>query len=222
MINNKTPKQKIFFIGFNKTGTTSYHHAFKNIRRSTHDPHWTKKTFFHNKIQFYHYFNQFDVYTDGEMCNFQRLDQEFKNSLFILNTRSLYDWIYSRIKHIYKFGDMKKSNGNMANEWHKYIDKTEVIKLWIVRRNQYYQQIFSYFKNKTNLLIIDINSCDKKLQLINFTKIPNIGNIEIKNKRAEEKKIVLSFKQTIINTFNLLNINPKDYHNTGIIKNLFL
>ena len=40
-----------------------------------------------------------DCYSDGQLANFRRLDNSFTNCLFILNTRKLYDWLFSLVEH---------------------------------------------------------------------------------------------------------------------------
>jgi hypothetical protein len=205
---------KLFFIGFNKTGTSTYFHIFKNLIKSTHDTIWTKKSHILENNMLDAYF-KYDCYSDGEECNFEKLDLHFKDGLFILNTRDLQGWIYSRIKHIYR-NYPTKANGDMALEWHKYDDKVEVIKLWILRRNNYYKKVINYFENKKNFIMVDINSENLKQDLSNFTNI-KIETIVKSNVREKELPIVINFKKDIIKTFEALEIKKEDYTSIGVI-----
>ena len=206
---------KIFFIGFNKTGTTTYHKSFGKLIRSKHSTDWPKKSHSLDDDEFINFFSKWDCYSDGELCNFKRLNLYFKNSLFILNTRNLYDWIYSRIKHIYR-DFPKKATGEMATEWHKYDDKFNIIKLWILRRNNYYKEVLNYFKNKNNFIMIDIYSKNLKYELSNFTGL-NIKTIVKSNIRNKELDLVKKFKKDIIKAFELLGIKKEDYNTIEFI-----
>ncbi len=206
---------KIFFIGFNKTGTSTYHKLFGKLMMSNHSCDWPKKSHSLDDDKFINFFSEWDCYSDGELCNFKRLDLHFKNSLFILNTRNLYDWIYSRIKHIYRHFP-QKAPGTLGSEWHKYDDKSNIIKLWILRRNNYYKEVLNYFKNKNNFIMIDIYSKNLKYELSNFTGL-NIKTIVKSNIRDKELDLVKTFKKDIIKAFELLGIKKEDYNTIGFI-----
>ena len=65
--------QKIFVIGFNKTGTTSLHQLFTNIGlRSVHGV----GNYVMSEI------NNYDCFTDGDHFDFEEYYREYPNSLF--------------------------------------------------------------------------------------------------------------------------------------------
>ena len=77
---------KIFVIGFNKTASSTFHHLFEKLGyKSQHYRRWD--------------LNNYDCFSDnGELQNLETL-YTFPNSFFILNTRNLNDWLFSRAKH---------------------------------------------------------------------------------------------------------------------------
>ena len=79
---------KIFVIGFNKTATTSIHKLFiKNNLLSQHNgDKWD--------------LDSYQCFSDnGDLRNFKELNETYENSIFILNTRKLKNWIISRFKY---------------------------------------------------------------------------------------------------------------------------
>ena len=173
---------KLFFIGFNKTGTTTYHSLFRHIIRSVHDSRWVSMANAHNTK----YLSKFDCFSDGECVDFEFLDKRYPKSKFILNTRRLRDWIWSRIKHIYR-NYPQPANGNMAKQWNTTSNKVDVIVDWIKKRDRYHKKCVEYFKNKENFLILNI--CDpesiQKLEKFTGMKLPK-DNIP-KNVRKQIK-----------------------------------
>lgn len=142
-IENIPFEHKIFFLGMNKTATTSFHEFFlKNGFKSTHSPKWW---YFNNREQF----SEHQVYTDGyeylcrknhsnrKFVHFPDIDfltSEFPNSYYFLQTRPMKDWLLSRqLKYFY--GSTKsiydhdeetiyrnlKSDYSIRNFWHSRI-----------------------------------------------------------------------------------------------------
>ena len=83
---------KIFVIGFNKTGTTSINRLLQleNIKS------------IHSITPVLKIINKYDAFTDGTHLNFKEYYKRYPDSVFILNTRSIYSWILSRYKHAKK------------------------------------------------------------------------------------------------------------------------
>lgn len=85
----------IFCIGLNKTGTVSLHQAFVAAGlRSLHDKKWVDFAKM-GKLPDY------EAFSDGstEQLDLQSLVTLRPNSIIILNTRSLFNWLVSRCKH---------------------------------------------------------------------------------------------------------------------------
>ena len=152
-------KRKIFCIGFNKTGTSSLHNFFKDCGlTSEHSSRWP----FYSHVMLGKYYFHKQCYSDGEQCNFARLEEKFPDSLFILNTRSVKDWLYSRVKHVMRFNEAidmdilftSDKYGRMEREF--YTDKTAAITKWYFEYKIYTQQARLYFKDKPNFIELDV------------------------------------------------------------------
>lgn len=180
---NTKQNMKIFQIGFNKCGTTSLYKLFKDYASpKLKCVHWDKGNL--AKIILYNIANNikpvlgkyesFDFISDMEHATteeiiliykdyFTTLDKNYPDSKFILNIRPIEKWIQSRINH----------------EQHlhcSYIKKYEkiynlnffgVINLWKQHWHEHMSNVQSYFKNKNNLLIFDIEN-DSLNKLKNF------------------------------------------------------
>jgi len=128
---------KLFCIGLNKTGTTSLHFAFQKLGlRSFHGGTFDSRI---------------DAFSDGRYYkNFKEYDCDNPNSKFILNTRNLRDWIISRIKHC--------QQGHYLPDWEDDNQcDSDRIREWVEQRWNLYREIYDYFHNRPNdLLIFDV------------------------------------------------------------------
>lgn len=212
MSDNNEKKQKVFCIGFNKTGTTTLYFTFLNHGYNAFHGPWHN----HGKGEYV-----YDFYSDGEPpYDYKMLDKKYKNSLFILNTRGLYNWIFSRLKHI----EIKNTQCSLVKRcnWYDHSDKTNIFIDWIIKRNNWYKEVLDYFKGKDNFLFLDIESDNIEDELSKFIGF-NI-KISIKNTRPielfEKKKkleIINKYKLDIYKAFEKLNIKKEDYNSIGII-----
>jgi hypothetical protein len=128
-------RQKIFVIGFNKTGTCSFHHFFRaNHLKSQHAKKWNPTSY--------------DCFSDnGQLNNFKKLAVEHPNSVFILNTRALDEWVISRFRHGARF---KKA-------W-AYPPSAMKCVNWIQDREQHHKKILEYFVNApARIFIVNID-----------------------------------------------------------------
>ena len=121
----KVTNSVIFCIGFNKTGTVSLHEAFVQCGlRSFHDKRWIEMV---NSGKLPNY----DVFSDGDVSqlDLNNLKRMSNNCKFILNTRSLKNWLVSRCKHafvgycmgrrsMYQLSDIVYSI-HLRKNWHK-------------------------------------------------------------------------------------------------------
>ena len=146
--------QKIFCVGFNKTGTTSLHLLFKL---------WGMKSlhYLYNELSFDDdLFAEYQCFTDGEYHDFKGLDNAFSGSKFILTTRRLDDWLVSRIKHVEYRRSINKT-GLMRKEYEQ--NPKTALNNWINRRIVYYQEIQQYFSGREDTFI-KVNICESKNQ----------------------------------------------------------
>ena len=150
---------KIFCIGFNKTGTTSLHNFFKSCGlKSTHNTEWCHYSFIKNGQEYF--VNQ--CYSDGEQSNFIQLERWFPDSLFLLNTRDVKQWLYSRVKHVMRHNEninlgsllLKKKYGKMAKDF--YSNESNAIRKWVIERELYHKQVRTHFNNNSRFIEVDV------------------------------------------------------------------
>lgn len=172
---------KIFQIGFNKCGTTSLHNMF--ISSGLNSIHWDGGNIA-NKIESNMKMNlpllngcdEYDCYTDIENIDtnsfplidyYELLDKTYPNSLFILNTRPLDNWIQSRLKH---------QNGKYANTFKKKLGvdtNEELVKIWTDDWIDHHNKVIYYFKDRNNFIQFDIETeGDKLIEFLRSWSIP--------------------------------------------------
>jgi hypothetical protein len=139
-------ESKVFFIGYNKTATTTIHKLFaKNKVKSLHSRRWGLKNF--------------QIFSDtGDILNpkvkydYENYLKRYPQSLCVLNTRSLDGWLYSRCRHYYWRGT------HPGKPDFGYPVDRDMIKLWVENRNKYYVDLLRYFLDyPAKLAIIDID-----------------------------------------------------------------
>lgn len=158
---------KVFAIGFNKTGTTSMHALFESLGRpSYHGVRW-------RECDNPWLLRQYDCFSDGIPKDFTKLDRMYPHSKFILHVRELDSWIYSRLAHIER---QKEQNNHCASLlW----DNTEYsVKHWIKERNTHHLAVLSYFAERpSDLLVINyIRDASSATRICNF--LGNKGNYD--------------------------------------------
>jgi hypothetical protein len=139
---------KVFCIGFNKTGTSSMHQLFTDLGlRSWHG-------FYSHLPVADPVFADHQCFSDGDTHDFGLLDKAFPDSKFILTTRPFGDWLVSRIRHI----EHRRSIGATGPMREEYeANPGLAVKLWIERRLHYHRLVEEYFRyRKDDLLIINI------------------------------------------------------------------
>lgn len=189
-----TKCNKIFQIGFNKCGTVSLNKLFLTysnpIISSTHWNYGYLAYSIHCNIQTgnflplndYNYHAYFDMecfiqendsiqYIPIFQNYFDLLDINYPNSIFILNTRNIDNWIESRLNHYSSFSPIINNIVYRTKEPIKYVDlfkavlKTENVKditdLWKQNWIDHHENILEYFSFRENhLLVYDIEKDD--------------------------------------------------------------
>lgn len=177
LVNLKNVKEvreynKIFQIGFNKCGTTSLHEMF--IESGLNSIHWgggniAKKIYSNIKQnkQLLDGVDQYDCYTDIEdvdtnsfpfIQNYELLDKMYPNSIFILNTRPLDNWIRSILNH---------QSGLYANTFKKVLGvKTdeELVRIWSDQWIDHHNKVIEYFKDRNNFIQFNIETEGERLK----------------------------------------------------------
>ena len=177
-------KTKIFCIGLNKTGTSSLHEAFKILGyNSVHfkdDQGNNIKTIIRdnylNGDNILKGLEQYDAFSDWDRIDthkcFKEFDQQYPNSKFILNTRSLKDWLKSRKKHVMRNQERKRKNPDLPIKWFKVNRRA-----WAKHYKRHHREVYNYFKGRENeLLVFDVTKGDGWEKLCSFleVKVPEI------------------------------------------------
>jgi hypothetical protein len=171
---------KIFCIGFCKSGTWSIHQALIDLGiNSTHDDKIVYKLTREQGIEERNKFIK--KYQAINTREFEDLEQYFPNSLYIFTYRNPHDVAYSMARHTFfqptqaeidpLAYDCEKLYNN-ANGWTNYEQNVRMVE-------KYYTQIFNkFFKYRDRFLFLDIvNNPKNAYQLLcDFLKIPLLEN----------------------------------------------
>ena len=157
-------KQKIFIIGFNKTATRSLTKImlYNNFRAFQWGRETATKRFknnIKNNVPLLTGYENYGCYADNEelIHNFKLLDKQYPNSIFIYNIRDINDWICSRLNHMRSHGPLQYIKYyRRTKQLDGFYDK-EIIQSWINDYNTHYTNVVTYFKNRPNFMIYDIN-----------------------------------------------------------------
>ena len=170
-INNQN---KIFIIGFNKSGTRSLHNFFD--KNNIPSIHWDEgkialnieKNIKNNNLimsdyKKYTVFSDIEYYQDlnySHMKHFKIMNEQYPSSKFILNIRNIDNWIESRNNHM---------DGKYCNDLCeiKKMSKLELNTQWKKDYLSHINNVKEYFKNTNKLLVFDIEN-DKIEKLISF------------------------------------------------------
>ena len=196
-------KDKVFCIGFNKTGTSSLHAIFKELGyKSFHDPKWIWFTYRRQTREL----SKYNCFCDGRLPDFVWLYQTFPNAKFILNTRSIQNWLLSRYNHIERNKKNKSYSGNTLGNDDKNMTR------WIVERNQYYHLMLKYFDfGHQNNTILDLegesptSTKQKIIHLLSLNPDSKI-NIPCQNKHKKETS-----REIVHNLLRKLQVDEKDW-----------
>lgn len=217
--------QKVFCIGFNKTGTSSIHSLFHQLGlKSLHNTIWPEISNYATDATFSAFFEENDCFSDGEMPDIVRLDKAFPNAKYVLNVRELHSWLKSRIKWVYRKYP-QKTKGPMAQEY--FVDSKIAIGMWIDRRRYFHNWIIEYFKDRPNSLLI-VNVCSElnwEQKVTDFLEIDKQikGIHSNKMKLAKMSKEKVEFLEKRIEEMNQLltkkGIEESHWNNETIVPN---
>jgi hypothetical protein len=196
---------KIFNIGFNKSGTTSLTKAMNILGfRSVHSKFEGEKmgTIIESNIlnnqKIMHGLN-FDFYSDfSGHIYYKALDEQYPKSKFILTVRDMDEWLSSRESHV----ERNKKDPNYKGKWIVF-DRDRNRN----RRIKEESEIREYFKGRSDdLLILDICGGDGWEKLCNFLSLP-IPSVDFPFENQHRKKGHLfrkltRVKEVISNIFN--------------------
>jgi hypothetical protein len=172
---------KIFIIGFNKTGTKTLHSFFKankiksihwhggKIARRMVDNAMAGKRLLRGYDRKYRVFSDM-IWLTQRVCVegnafFRIMDRDYPGSAFIYNTRDEDAWLKSRQQHARGtfLADFMKSMNTESEE--------EAIAAWRETRRRFEAHMFAYFKGRNDLLVYDITKNGPQ-DIIEFLGLP--------------------------------------------------
>lgn len=164
---------KIFCIGFSKTGTSSLHQAFRHLGlKSCHHRHrgMTGVSLIEKSLRLdqplLQYMPDYDAYSDMTLYRYYKiLDTQYPGSAFIFTYRNLLAWTSSKIKHDKRW--------NMANPDKPARDISDQrIKELAGIHQQFEKEINEYFSSKKNFLSIDVTTSNNWSPICSFLELP--------------------------------------------------
>jgi len=180
---------KIFGIGLSKTGTKSLTEALKMLNFSS--VHFDISETTYQDLTEGNYslriMQKFDAYVDGIAPFYPQLDVAFPKSKFILTIRDEQSWLESvRCHLIHILSDEFEENRKKGKPFHKmmlFYHAAAYGSVFYSRERYLYsyekhtKNTLDYFKNKNNLLVLNICEGDKWEKLCEFLEVP-VPNLE--------------------------------------------
>lgn len=165
-------KFKIVQIGFNRCGTLSMNEFFKNnglncthwdngkLASKIHDNYVRRKPII-SGYEDYDFISDMEnsIYDIKSYEYFREINEQYPNTIFILNYRDVDSWVISRLKH---------NNGNyLSNAIKNYkTDEKGVISIWKEHYRKHINNVVSYFRDKDNLILFNLGKNDDFIEKI--------------------------------------------------------
>ncbi len=194
--------KKIFCIGLNKTGTSSFHEAikilgFKSVHFLDDDGNNIKDIVENNylkKNDILKGLEKYDAFSDWnrlhDIAIFKEFDKQYPGSKFIMNTRDINAWLDSREKHVKRNQEKKRRNPEADVSWLK-IERAA----WEKQFTNHYAAILAYFEERPDdLLVFDVTKGDGWEKLCPFLGLP------VRTDPFPKKNVASKFK-TLLNRF---------------------
>ena len=173
----------VFVIGHNKIATRSIDLMFK--MSGYRALHWDKgslagtiKKNMQSNLPLLTHIDDYHCYSDMENVGsfyayelFPLFDLQYPNSLFIYNHRPVSAWIESRKNHR-KYLKVYRKKFNSRNNL-KLSSKKKVEEHWRSFFERHEKRVFDYFKGKSNLIVVDIESSESQSNLL--SRLSNAG-----------------------------------------------
>ncbi len=197
------PNQKVFAIGFNKTGSSSIHDLFIGLGyHSYHGEKWRDTS--RRMI-----FVQYDAFCDGIPDDLMKLDSINPGAKYILQVRELDSWISSRLEHISRRPVNRKTP--VTKDWTM---EDESVKTWVLKRNEYHMEVLEYFKDRTDDLLIvnfisDESSANKIAEYLNYK-----GKVDKPHANINSRKTsVLRHADMIARSLHAIGVDEREWKN---------
>ncbi len=160
---------KIFGIGLPRTGTTSLNIALNTLGISS--VHFPFSLYENNDRTI---LNQYTAFIDTPIpLLYQELDQLCPNSGFILTTRSAEDWLKS-MEWLLTEGRRIWPWKNTYDEYNQIFFGTQEFdaKPYYKSYENFHQEIYKYFQDRNNLLVLDLEIGYGYQDICNFLNMP--------------------------------------------------
>lgn len=182
--------EKIFFIGFNKTATTSLHFYFKqhnisSIHYKNNKHHILNVMLYNIKnktpiLTNLHYNIFLDFLNDDNLELYKKIYMEHPNAKYVLQIRDKKQWILSRLNFM---------NGNYVKFLNKKNNKNlsipQYIKMWSQLYDKHIKDVQYFFKDLSNLYVYNIDT-DNLSNLLKFLNI-KCNDLQISNTYGKTK-----------------------------------
>ena|GEM_PF-2387387 len=192
----------IFFVGFNKTGTRSFHSMLQHrgfasihngIKRNKLATAMMRNILSGKKVfdgfdDYFRAFSDMSLTTDDfdiqGQTFFRRMDHDYPGSYFIFNRRPIDKWVHSRMKH-----HQDKPNPLIEHYKKLYstLDPDKIASIWIDEHEEHARRLRSYFGDRPEYCEIDIENDDVTARMSGFLGVdfapsewPHIGRTQPK------------------------------------------
>jgi len=152
-------RPRIFGIGLNKTGTTSFGEAlivlgFKSLHFGGTRAHDAVKRAIDEGVPLLtHLDPSFDSFSDIGLLSrrFRMLDHQYPGSRFVLTTRPRADWIDSRRRHVER--NLEKQARGEYDGTFLVVDEDKWTREW----DHHHEQVRAYFAGRPDFLELDLS-----------------------------------------------------------------
>ncbi len=165
---------RVFCLGLNKTGTTSFHSAMTILGYKS--LHWGGQVTrdlvadaLEKNLPLLTYLEpQCRAFSDIEILakNFELLDTQYPDSRYVLTVRPIESWLESREKHVKK--NMRTKKEGKYNGSFLKIDKDQ----WRHHYVTHHRKVREYFSGRNDFIEIDIISGDGWEPICTLLKLP--------------------------------------------------
>lgn len=160
---------KIFGIGLPRTGTTSLYMALNEL--GIHTVHFPFSLYETDHLSV---LDQYQGFVDTPIpMLYQKLDKMCPNAGFVLTTRPVdgwlksMDWLLKEGRYIWQW----KSSYDQFNQ--EFFGSSDFdLELYQSRYHTFHQEVFNHFKDRNNLLILDLKIGYGYRELCQFLDIP--------------------------------------------------
>lgn len=170
-------RPRIFNVGLNKTGTSSFHEAMTILGYDS--LHWggppvrmlVEESLSAGDPLLSRLDPRFDAFSDIQVLseNFDRLDEQYPGSHFVLTVRPIDDWIDSRRRHVEH--NIRRA---AAGEYHGtflVVDEEAWRRLWVT----HVARVRAYFAGRHDFLEIDITGSSSWRPFCELLGVPEPG-----------------------------------------------